>query len=139
LSPDDTNRSVRRYVTAATVVALVALGAGWLLLPGSLVARIGWLALGWALMAVGHVAGGAWMVARHGSAGSAFLVAMGSSMFLRFTLAVAGAVAAWFAGESAAFAYVAGLGLGFVPLQVLDSVWFLKAVRARATSAATQG
>jgi hypothetical protein len=127
---------VSRYARTAVIVAVLALALAWLALPGSLRQQGGWLALGWALMSLGHVAGGCWMAARHGRPGSGFLVALGTSMIGRFVMAIAGGVATWFAGEAAAVAYVAGLGLGFVPLQTLESVWFLRASR---TGAATSG
>jgi len=128
------NASPVRYARAALVVAAASLAIGWLALPAALRQQGGWLVLGWAAMSLGHVAGGSWMAARHGRPGSGFLVALGASMFGRFLLAIAGGVAAWFAGEAAAVAYVAGLGLGFVPLQSLESVWFLRASRARAAA-----
>jgi hypothetical protein len=111
----------------ALVAATVALATALPLVAGT--ARFGPVALrfalaGWALMALAAIAGGAWLVARHGLTGSAFFVALASCMLARLILAAVGAGIAAMRGTEAVFAYAVGLVAGYVPLQVFEMVWF---------------
>lgn len=92
-----------------------------------------WSLLGWSIMALTGVAGGAWMTARHGQPNSRFLVALGTCMLARLFGAAAGAAAAVLNGSVATTSYLIGLGAAFVALQVLEIGWFLRKAR-RATA-----
>ena len=118
-----------RYATLASAVAVVSLLLAWLVSPSGVRDMAGWLALGWGLMAAIHVAAGSRLVALHGTAGSGFFLTLGVGMACRLIAAAAGAAGAVFAGEHAAWAYVAGLAAGFVPLQVYEMTWFMLAGR----------
>ena len=83
-----------------------------------------WGLIGWLATAAVGVVGGAWLVSRHGMAGSPFLVALATCMLSRLILAGAGAVAASTRGSEAMIAYVAGLAAGFIPVQVVEMAWF---------------
>jgi hypothetical protein len=111
----------------ALVAGVVALAMALPLVAGSL--RFGPVALrfalaGWAVTALAGIAGGAWLVARHGANGTAFFVALASGMLARLVLAAVGAGIAAMRGTEAVFAYAVGLLAGFLPLQVFEMVWF---------------
>ena len=72
------------------------------------------------------VAGGAWLATQHGSPGTGFLVAMGTCMLARLFGSAAGAIAAGTHGMGALWPYLAGLGFGFVPLQLFEIGWFMR-------------
>lgn len=118
--------NARRYAmwagltAAGTAVALLPLG---LMLQGQ---GRRWLFCGWVVMAVLGFAGGCWMTAVHGRVGADFLVALGTCMLTRLAVAAVGAVLAARAGMSAVWPYLAGLGLGFFSMQVLEVGWFLR-------------
>jgi len=95
-------------------------------------AAVGWTLLGWSIMALTGVAGGAWMTARLGQSNSRFLVALGACMLSRLFGAAAGALAAAMSGTAAVFSYVIGLSVTFVALQVLEVGWFLRKARQAA-------
>ena len=124
--------------------------AGWSLGSGLLVASIvtllarsqgraaiGWGLLGWSVMVLIGVAGGAWLAALHGSSGPRFLVAMGTCMLARLFGAAAGALAAGMHGTRAVLPYLAGLGAGYVPLQLFEIGWFMR--RAKYDTPARSG
>jgi hypothetical protein len=92
---------------------------------------LGFGLLGWALMIVSGIGGGAWLVARHGRPGQAFIVALGASMGARLLLSAAGGAWAVSRGRDALWAYIVGLGAGYVPLQVFETAWFLRAPTVR--------
>ncbi len=115
-----------RYFRASGAVALSA----GLLLVGLSSARgpaaVAWAVVGWGVMALAGVAGGAWIVSRHGRPGSGFLVAVGACMLARLFAGAAAAVAAASAGMSAVWAFLAGAGVTYVALQVFELSWFLR-------------
>jgi len=104
----------------AVAVALLPLGAVFGLQP------MLWSLLGFWMMAVIGVAGGAWLVASHGSPGPAFPIAVATCILARLVLAGAGGFAAATRGMEAVYAYLAGLGACYVPVQVFEMNWFLK-------------
>jgi len=124
----------RRFVAWSGATALAA---GLVLLPflaprGSQILLSG--LLGWLAMSVVGVAGGWWLVARHGSAAAAFLRAMGICMLARLVVAAAGAFGARAVGAAPAYAYLAGLAAGYLPVQALEMVWFLRRDRFHAAT-----
>lgn len=121
------NRSrTARYAWASGAVALLAglLSVGFTSPRGP--AAIAWAIIGWGVMAVAGVAGGAWTVSRHGRPGSGFLVAIGACMLTRLFAGAAAAGAAASAGMSAVWAFLAGAGVTYVALQVFELSWFLR-------------
>ncbi len=90
------------------------------------VSAVRWGLTGWFLMALVGVAGGAWTVSVHGDPRPGFLAAVGTCMLLRLVFAAAGALAASTANTEALYAFLIGLGAGYVPLQVFEMSWFLR-------------
>jgi hypothetical protein len=90
-----------------------------------------WGALGWSITALIGLAGGAWMARTHGKPGAGFLVALGTCMLARLFASVAGALVAATRGLDAIWPYVAGLGAGYVPLQLFELGWFLRRSKSR--------
>jgi hypothetical protein len=123
---------VERRGTAAFVVqglgvelpaVALALALASVLWPG----RAAWAAGGAAAMAALGLAFGAWLVALHGRPSSEFLVALVAGMFARAVAALAGSAVALVAGgQAAAWAFISGLAAGWVPLQVFETVWFMR-------------
>ena len=89
-------------------------------------AVVGWSLLGWLVTAVAGVAGGAWIVSKHGSKGSGFLVALGVCMLARLILFVAGPFAAAPRGVEATLACVVGLFAGYLPTQATEVIWIAR-------------
>lgn len=90
------------------------------------VGPMAWALLGFWMMSVVGIAGGAWLVATHGSPGAGFSIAVATCILARLVLAGAGAAAAAMRGMEAVWAYLAGLGVGFLPIQVFEMNWFLR-------------
>lgn len=115
----------RRY---ATYAALVALLAGLALLPLALANGGSWLwgyLAGWGAMATIGAAGGAGLVARHGGRSGAFVVVMIACMLARLSTVVVGAVLLWWM-DLPPVGFLVGIAVGFVPLQILEGVWFYR-------------
>jgi hypothetical protein len=122
------------FVMRAGITALAAacVLAALLALQGE-PALVAWGLGGWWVMSVVGVAGGAWLVRRHGAPGSGFLLAMGTCMLARLALAAAGAFAAAAVGMPEVHAYLIGLGAGYVPLQVVEMNWLWRRDRGPRT------
>jgi hypothetical protein len=105
---------------AGALVALPLAGAtwGW---PG-----VHWSLLGWLVTTLAGVAGGIWLLTRHGSHGSGFLVAVGVCMLARLIVFVAGPLAVASRGRGAALACVVGLFAGYVPTQATEVIWIAR-------------
>ena len=82
--------------------------------------------VGWCLTAVAGVAGGLWVVSRHGAPGAAFIVAVGVCMMSRLVLFVAGPVLAASLGAEAVLACVVGLFAGYIPTQTVEVIWIAR-------------
>ena len=94
---------------------------------------VGWSLLGWLVMSVTGVVGGSWLVAKHGSLGWGFFAALAACMLARLLFGGAGALAAALRGPEAPWAYLAGLGVGYLPLQVFETGWFLRRSKSGST------
>ena len=104
---------VRQYAVGASTVA-VAFGALlWVAVRSRGATWIVWSGVGWGLLAVLGVVGGAWLAAEHGKPGSGFLKALGVSMLARLFAAATGAIGAAQTGDGAPWAYLVGV---FTPL-----------------------
>jgi len=86
----------------------------------------GWSLAGWGLMAATGVAGGVWIVSRHGDPGPGFLVAVGTCMLARLFAGAALTVAAAAAGMSAVWAFLTAATATYVVLQLFEVSWFLR-------------
>jgi len=117
--------AARRYLREAVVIGVLtglALGAAAAILGG---AWKTWGPAGWlAATAIGLVAGAA-LVRSHGSPSWGFIVAMLAGMLARLVALAAGGVWAAWTGRTALVAFVAGFGVGLVPLQVHEA-FFLR-------------
>ena len=120
---------VRRYALGASAVAVTFGGLLWLAVRPRGATWIVWGGLGWGVLAVLSVAGGAWLAAEHGKQGSGFLKALGAGMLARLFAAAIGAFGAARTGDGAPWAYLAGVIAGLVPLQVFEVVWFYREAR----------
>ena len=119
----------RRYALGSLAVASIALFAVLPLASAHWASGIGWTFLGWTVMAVVGVAGGSWTASLHGTEGPDFLKAFGTCILSRLAGATAGAVLAAQQGMGAVWPYLAGLGAGFVSLQLFEIGWFLRQSR----------
>lgn len=115
-----------QFVVRASLVALLALVPLSALAWPSGATAVRWGLAGWLVMTVVGVVGGGFMVLEHGRATPGFIVALGTCMLARLIVSAAGAFAAVSAGGPAVRAYVTGLGVGYVPLQVFETVWFMR-------------
>ena len=115
-----------RYALGSLIVACLALLAvlpyGASLGPPG----IGWVLLGWGVMALVGVPGGAWLASVHGGPGTGFLKALGTCILSRLAGAAIGAAWAGSQGMGAVWPYLTGLGAGFVSLQLFEIGWFLR-------------
>ena len=119
----------------ALLSTAIAIAAGLALLPFGIQRGGGalfWGGIGWAIMALTGVVGGTWLVRAHGRQGSGFLVALGTCMLARLFASVAGALSAASSGMDVVWPFIAGLGAGYVPLQLLELGWFVRVARAQA-------
>jgi hypothetical protein len=116
----------RRFVLGAAAVSAASGAMAWVATrpasPGSLM----WGALGWGLMTAIGLGAGAWLAVAHGSTGPGFLAAIVAGILGRLAATVGGSVAAAMAGQAPLWAFLTGLGSGFVPLQVYESVFFYR-------------
>jgi hypothetical protein len=83
--------------------------------------------VGWTPMALIGVAGGGWAVARYGSAGHGFPLAVLTCILLRLSLGLGGL--AWAASQRQVTPYLAGSLVTFVVMQAFESTWFLRRSR----------
>jgi hypothetical protein len=121
---------VRRFAIGASVLAAFC---GALLLFGAKslgTAWVAWSGLGWLLLAILGVVGGAWLAAEYGKPGTGFMKALGAGMLARM-LATAGGTgcAVWLGSEEAPWAFLTGAGTGFLPLLGFEVWWFYRASR----------
>jgi hypothetical protein len=119
----------KRYALGSLAVASVAALAVFPLVAPLGRGALGWALLGWTLMAGVGVAGGAWMASLHGRQGTDFLKAMGTCILSRLAGAAVGAAVAGSQGMDAVWPYLAGLGAGFISLQLFEIGWFLRRTR----------
>ncbi len=117
----------RGYALGASLVALVAGLAGVVCSRLGLPGPLAWILVGWTGMAAIGIGSGAWMAAAYGKPGPGFLAAMVAGMLGRLAVASAGAVAAVRWGGEGLWGYLAGWALGFVPLQVYEVAYFVRA------------
>jgi hypothetical protein len=113
----------------------IALASGLVLLPWALAegpAAVQWGVSGWLIMAVTGLAGGVWLVIKHGKHGSGFLVALGTCMLARLFASAAGAFGAAQQGMEAVWPYIVGLISGYLPLQMFELWWFVRIARRAA-------
>src|SRR5262245_51932028 len=117
------------YARMSGLVAALALVALVLAAARGLVALVPWAVVGWLVPASVGIGGGAVLAARHGSAGPGFLIALVVCILSRLALAVGGALAATTGGGVAVRAFLIGLVVGFLPLQVFEVAWFYRGPR----------
>lgn len=91
-----------------------------------------WSMLGWLLMTAIGICGGVWTVRVHGRPGAGFVIAVGSCMLARLFASALGAWGAVRHGMPAVWAYLAGLTVGYVPLQLFELGWFVRRVKGGA-------
>jgi len=121
--------------------AAATLGAAgvvlWIATTGS--AAASWAAAGFAVMAVPGIVFGSWLAREHGRPGSRFLSALATGFVTRLVLVAVAAFSAAKAGEGAGTALLAGLAAGFVPLQIFEMIWFLRARGTQPLGTETRG
>ncbi len=113
----------------------IALAVGLPLLPWALAegpVAVQWGVSGWLVMAVTGMAGGVWLVLKHGKRGSGFLVALGTCMLARLFASAAGAFGAAQQGMEAVWPYIVGLIAGYLPMQLFELWWFVRVARRAA-------
>ena len=113
--------------------AVVAVSAGLVLIALTGIDRgldLRWSVFGWSIMTLAAVGGGTWAVSQHGNPGPGFLAALGACMLARLIAGAVGAAAAAAHGVAAVWAYLAGLGVTYVPLQVFETGWFVRRTRS---------
>lgn len=113
----------------------LTLAVGLALLPWALAhgpVAMQWGVSGWLIMAGTGMAGGVWLVLKHGKQGSGFLVALGTCMLARLFASAAGAFGAAQQGMEAVWPYIVGLIAGYVPLQLFELWWFVRVARRAA-------
>ena len=93
-----------------------------------------WSLIGWAVMSLTGVICGSWMAALHGRPGAAFVAALLGCTLARLIAAGLGAWATTQIGYKAAWPYMIGLGVGYVPLQLFEAGWFLTRGAGRSRS-----
>jgi len=123
--------------TFGLIGGAIAVAAGAALLPIAIAegaVALQWGISGWLIMAVTGLAGGIWIVNKHGKQGSGFLVALGTCMLARLFASAAGAFGAALQGMEAVWAYIAGLSAGYLPLQLFEIWWFVRSARRTTTS-----
>jgi hypothetical protein len=85
-----------------------------------------WSALGFWMMSLVGVVGGAWEVDRHGSGGKDFPMAVATCILARLLVVAVGAGAAATRSMEAVYACLVGLGASYFPMQAFEMNWFLK-------------
>jgi len=105
-------------LVAGLVVLFVAAPRGQVTLAAGLAA--------WLVTSLAGVAGGAWLVFRHGRPDSGFPLALAACMGLRLILFVAGPLAAAPLGSEAVWAVLGGLFAGYLPPQATEVLWFAR-------------
>jgi hypothetical protein len=113
----------------------ITLAVGLAVLPLAIsrgAAAVQWGVSGWLIMATTGMAGGVWLVFKHGKQGSGFLVALGTCMLARLFASAAGAFGAAQQGMEAVWPYIVGLCTGYLPLQLFELWWFVRSARRAA-------
>lgn len=96
--------------------------------------RVAWAIAGWAAMTALGLAAGAWLTTLHGRASRTFVVALLSGMLARLVMALGGfGFALVGVGRGAAWAWIVGLAAGYVPLQLFETVWFIRRATPQAS------
>ncbi len=124
-----TDRALR-YAAGAAVLAVASGAAGWVVFRPA-AEGLGWGALGWGLMAAIGVGTGAWLASAYGTRGTGFLKPIVAGILCRLAATLGGALAAAAAGQGALRGFLAGLGVGFAPLVLYETVFFYRAGRPR--------
>jgi len=101
----------------------VVVSIAWLAGEGGLA----WAVAGWGSAAAIGVAGGSWLVARHGDPSWGFVVALLAGMLARLLAFGTGAALAARAGGAQLWAFVGGFAATFVALQVWEGVFLHRA------------
>ena len=130
---------MKRYIVGSSAVATAAGLLLVILAAPHGRAVVGWCLVGWSIMTLTGVAGGAWAVLQHGGPGAGFLVALGTCMLARLTASALGAWAATAHGMEAVWPFLAGLGATYLPLQVFEMGWFVRQTRSSARSTGAWG
>jgi len=128
-----------RFAVWAAGLALAAGLAIAILGGGRGATAAGWAVAGWLPMAVIGVAGGMWLNHKHGKPGAGFLIALGTCMLARLIVAAGGVIVALSRQPDLFWPYLAGLGAGYLPLQVFESVWFARRARDERSSTERPG
>lgn len=119
--------SYARWSTLVSLLACLALGfVSW----GGGPRFVPWCVAGWLVPTVTGIAGGAVLAGLHGSAGPGFLIALQVCILSRLALSAGGAWAATVGGGVAVRAFLIGLVVGFLPLQVFEIAWFYRRTHA---------
>jgi hypothetical protein len=105
--------------------------AAWAAFRPGASAGLAWGAVGWGMMAAIGLASGTWLAMAHGRTGPGFLAAIVAGILGRLAATLGGALAAARAGRGSLLAFLVGLGVGFVPLQVYETVFFFAEGRRR--------
>ena len=85
-----------------------------------------WAAGGWLALTALGVADGVWLNRQYGSPGSGFMLALVAGILARMVIVGGGAVLAFLSGGNSAWGFLAGVGAGFIPVQVFSMIWFAK-------------
>ncbi len=85
-----------------------------------------WAGVGWLIAVATGVVAGSWLESVHGTPGSGFLKAFGTCMLSRSAAYAVGGLLALSQGRSALWAYLAGLGVGYVATQSFEVYWFAR-------------
>ncbi len=118
-----------RFVAGALAVSAGSAAAAWATFRLGASGGLAWGAAGWGMMAGIGLVSGAWLAAAHGKTGPGFLAAIVAGILGRLAVTLGGALAAARTGRGALWAFLLGLGAGFVPLQVYETVFFYRAGR----------
>jgi hypothetical protein len=121
-----TQRTALRFARWSGASALIA---ALLLVPVAALwggAAVRWSLLGWLVTALAGVAGGTWLVSKHGARGQGFLIALGVCMLARLILFVAAPFAVAPHGAEAAVACIGGLFAGYLPTQATEIIWIAR-------------
>lgn len=125
MSAGSTARFARSAVRLCLAAGAVVVSIAWLVGEGGLA----WAVAGWGSAAAIGVAGGSWLVARHGDSSWSFVVALLAGMLARLLAFGTGAALAAGAGAPQLWAFVGGFAVSFVALQVWEGVFLHRATR----------
>jgi hypothetical protein len=124
------NRAVR-FAAGALAVSMGCGAAAWVAFRPDASSGLAWAAVGWGMMAAIGLASGTWLAMAHGRTGPGFLAAIVAGILGRLAATLGGALAAAREGRLSLWAFLVGLGVGFVPLQVYETVFFFVEGRRR--------